>query len=74
MSYISGGQLIVLALLRLCTIFRYSRGNKEDELLPQFDDNTNHSDAKYDTLNEVLDDSMPEPGQSLEDDELIDDF
>lgn len=44
LSYVAGIQLIVLAVLRLFTIFRYSGAGKDEGLLPQYDD----SFDKYD--------------------------
>uniref|UniRef100_A0A336MKV8 CSON003011 protein n=1 Tax=Culicoides sonorensis TaxID=179676 RepID=A0A336MKV8_CULSO len=73
LSYVAGVQLIILALLRLCTIFKFKmRSTKEgdEDLLPQFDD----SYEKCDTLSEILDDSMPAPGHSLEDEEPLDEI
>ncbi|XP_058826643.1 uncharacterized protein LOC131686728 [Topomyia yanbarensis] len=65
LSPVAGGQLIALALLRLLTLCQFRSGGKDEELLTHFDE---HVD-KYDHLSDVLvDDSMPKPGQSLEDD------
>lgn len=44
LSYVAGVQLIILAILRLFTIFRYSGAGKDEGLLPQYDD----SFEKYD--------------------------
>lgn len=38
LSYVAGTQLIILAILRLFTIFRYSGVGKDEGLLPQYDD------------------------------------
>lgn len=38
LSYIGGVQLIILALLRMFTIFRTNIRGREDSLLPEFDD------------------------------------
>ena len=38
LSYIGGVQLIILALLRMFTIFRINIRGREDSLLPEFDD------------------------------------
>ncbi|KAG4071791.1 hypothetical protein HA402_011945 [Bradysia odoriphaga] len=70
LSYVAGIQLIILAILRLFTIFRYSGVGKDEGLLPQYDD----SFDKSDNLSEAVDDAMPEPGHSLEDEEAIDDI
>ncbi|XP_058458548.1 uncharacterized protein LOC131435072 [Malaya genurostris] len=65
LSPVAGGQLIALAMLRLLTLCQFRPGGKDDELLNQFEE---HVD-KYDHLSDVLvDDSMPKPGKSLEDD------
>ncbi|XP_038120691.1 uncharacterized protein LOC6051594 isoform X3 [Culex quinquefasciatus] len=70
LSHVAGGQLIALALLRLLTVCQFRAGGKDEELLNQFDE---HVD-KYDNLTDVLvDDSMPKPGQSLEDEDDEDD-
>ncbi|XP_053687103.1 uncharacterized protein LOC128736641 [Sabethes cyaneus] len=69
LSHVAGGLLIVLALLRLLTLCQFRPNGRDEELLNHFDD---HVD-KYDHLSDVLvDDSMPKPGQSLEDDGLGD--
>ncbi|XP_055530306.1 uncharacterized protein LOC129721582 isoform X2 [Wyeomyia smithii] len=66
LSHVAGGLLIVLALLRLLTLCQFRPGGRDEELLNHFDDHV----EKYDNLSDVLvDDSMPKPGQSLEDDE-----
>lgn len=39
LSYVAGIQLIILAILRLCTLFRFSGNIKSEGLLPQRDDN-----------------------------------
>ncbi|KAJ6640815.1 hypothetical protein Bhyg_05747 [Pseudolycoriella hygida] len=70
LSYVAGIQLIILAILRLFTIFRYSGVGKDEGLLPQYDDSLDKSD----NLSEAVDDAMPEPGHSLEDEEAIDDM
>ncbi|KXJ72490.1 hypothetical protein RP20_CCG017885 [Aedes albopictus] len=62
-----GGQLIALAMLRLLTLCQFRQGGKDEQLLNHFDE---HVD-KYDNLTDVLvDDSMPKPGQSLEDEDV----
>lgn len=67
LSHVAGGQLIALALLRLLTLCQFRQGGKDEQLLNHFDE---HVD-KYDNLTDVLvDDSMPKPGQSLEDDDV----
>lgn len=38
LSYVGGVQLIILALLRMFTIFRTDMRGREDSLLPEFDD------------------------------------
>jgi hypothetical protein len=38
LSYVGGVQLIILALLRMFTIFRINIRGREDSLLPEFDD------------------------------------
>lgn len=38
LSYVGGAQLIILALLRMFTIFRINIRGREDSLLPEFDD------------------------------------
>jgi Transmembrane protein family 72 len=40
LSYIGGVQLIILAMLRMLTVFRANVRGREDSLLPEFDDNT----------------------------------
>ncbi|XP_021697438.1 uncharacterized protein LOC5563737 isoform X1 [Aedes aegypti] len=66
LSHVAGGQLIGLAVLRLLTLCQFRQGGKDEQLLNQFDENVD----KYDNLTDVLvDDSMPKPGQSLEDDD-----
>lgn len=70
LSHVAGGQLIGLALLRLLTLCQFRPSGKDEQLLNHFDE---HVD-KYDNLTDVLvDDSMPRPGQSLEDDDIEDD-
>ncbi|KFB52899.1 AGAP006999-PA-like protein [Anopheles sinensis] len=70
LSHVAGGLLIGLALLRLLTMCKFRPHGKDDELLNHFDE---HVD-KYDNLSDVLvDNSMPEPGQSLEDEQDEDD-
>uniref|UniRef100_A0A182QS28 Uncharacterized protein n=1 Tax=Anopheles farauti TaxID=69004 RepID=A0A182QS28_9DIPT len=50
-------------MLRLLTVCKFRPHGKDDELLNHFDEHTD----KYDNLSDVLvDNSMPEPGQSLE--------
>ncbi|XP_029732421.1 uncharacterized protein LOC109406023 isoform X2 [Aedes albopictus] len=67
LSHVAGGQLIALAMLRLLTLCQFRQGGKDEQLLNHFDE---HVD-KYDNLTDVLvDDSMPKPGQSLEDDDV----
>jgi hypothetical protein len=39
LSYVAGAQVIMLAILRLFTIFQYQQSGKDDELLNQFDEN-----------------------------------
>ncbi|XP_065086663.1 uncharacterized protein LOC135708469 isoform X2 [Ochlerotatus camptorhynchus] len=69
LSHVAGGQLIGLALLRLLTLCQFRQSGKDEELLNHFDE---HVD-KYDNLTDVLvDDSMPKPGQSLEDEDEYD--
>ncbi|XP_058067142.1 uncharacterized protein LOC131216622 [Anopheles bellator] len=66
LSHVAGGLLIGLALLRLLTVCKFRPHGKDDELLNHFDE---HVD-RYDNLSDVLvDDSMPELGQSLEDED-----
>ncbi|XP_052897099.1 uncharacterized protein LOC128304018 [Anopheles moucheti] len=63
LSHVAGGLLIALAMLRLLTVCKFRPHGKDDELLNHFDE---HAD-KYDNLSDVLvDNSMPEPGHSLE--------
>uniref|UniRef100_A0A182SCZ1 Uncharacterized protein n=1 Tax=Anopheles maculatus TaxID=74869 RepID=A0A182SCZ1_9DIPT len=63
LSHVAGGLLIGLAMLRLLTVCKFRPHGKDDELLNHFDE---HAD-KYDNLSDVLvDNSMPEPGHSLE--------
>lgn len=38
LSYVGGMQLIILALLRMFTVFRARSREREDSLLPEFDD------------------------------------
>lgn len=38
LSYVGGVQLIVLAMLRMFTVFRARNREREDSLLPEFDD------------------------------------
>ncbi|XP_062542489.1 uncharacterized protein LOC134210456 isoform X2 [Armigeres subalbatus] len=71
LSHVAGGQLIGLALLRLLTLCQFRPGGKDEQLLNHFDE---HVD-KYDNLTDVLvDDSMPKPGQGLEDDNVEDEY
>uniref|UniRef100_A0A182YS57 Uncharacterized protein n=1 Tax=Anopheles stephensi TaxID=30069 RepID=A0A182YS57_ANOST len=63
LSHVAGGLLLGLAMLRLLTVCKFRPHGKDDELLNHFDE---HAD-KYDNLSDVLvDNSMPEPGHSLE--------
>ncbi|XP_041768022.1 uncharacterized protein LOC121591497 isoform X2 [Anopheles merus] len=63
LSHVAGGLLIGLAMLRLLTVCKFRPHGKDDELLNHCDE---HAD-KYDNLSDVLvDNSMPEPGHSLE--------
>lgn len=50
LSYVGGVLLIILALLRMFTIFRTNLRGREDSLLPEFDDQTD----KWVFLNEAL--------------------
>lgn len=68
LSYVAGAQLLVLAILRLCTIFRFNGNTKGEGLLPQYDDAFDKSDV----LSDGVDDSFPEACQNLEDEEAID--
>lgn len=38
LSYVGGVQLLILALLRMFTVFRTNVRGREDSLLPEFDD------------------------------------
>lgn len=53
LSYVAGSQLIMLAVLRIFTIFRMSPNAKDEGLLPEFDDNAEKYGVfmyKYDKL------------------------
>ncbi|XP_055607144.1 uncharacterized protein LOC129754906 [Uranotaenia lowii] len=66
LSHVAGGQLIALAAFRLALVCQFRYRGRDEELLSQLDE---HMD-KYDNLSDVLvDDSMPRPGQSLEDED-----
>lgn len=71
LCYVAGFQLIILALLRFLTIFRYrftaDDGYGDEDLLPHLDSTYD----KCDSLTEILDDSMPGPGQTLEDENTM---
>lgn len=72
LCYVAGFQLIILAMLRFLTIFRYQfttddDGYGDEDLLPQLD----NSYEKCDSLTEILDDSMPALGQTFEDDIVV---
>lgn len=40
LSYVAGIQLLILALLRMFTVFRTNVRGREDNLLPEFDEQT----------------------------------
>lgn len=40
LSYVGGVQLIILAILRMFTVFRTNIRGREDSLLPEFDEST----------------------------------
>lgn len=40
LSYVAGVQLLILALLRMFTVFRTNVRGREDSLLPEFDEQT----------------------------------
>ncbi|XP_055373451.1 uncharacterized protein LOC129606866 isoform X2 [Condylostylus longicornis] len=70
LSYVAGVFLIILAILRLCTIFKFSGNFKGDEgLLPQRDDFMDKSEAG---VTEGIDDSFPDICHTLEDEEPVD--
>ncbi|KAI9581448.1 hypothetical protein GQX74_012773 [Glossina fuscipes] len=67
LSYVAGILMILLALLRLCLIFRFTNNFKDEELLPQSDFDKIESDSNR------RDDGFVEIVPSLEEEEPIDD-
>ncbi|CRL02235.1 CLUMA_CG015374, isoform A [Clunio marinus] len=72
LSYVGGALLIILALLRMFTIFRIKIRGREDSLLPEFDEQHD----KYDILSDGVDDIAVHNNISshtpLEDEEALD--
>ncbi|TMW44933.1 hypothetical protein DOY81_009987 [Sarcophaga bullata] len=66
-NYVAGLLLILLAVLRLCLVFRFSNNSKDEGLLPQCDF------EKVESGPDIPEDGFIEIGPSLEDEEPIDD-
>lgn len=72
LSYIGGTQLIILALLRMFTVFRTNMRGREDSLLPEFDDPTDKYDTLSDGLEDIAVDNNMNTQTTLEDEEALD--
>ncbi|XP_031618334.1 uncharacterized protein LOC116337699 [Contarinia nasturtii] len=73
LSSVVGIQLLVLAILRLFTVFRYQSNTIKCESLLQKQPTNREYFEKLDNVSDVIDDSMPAHGRTLDGDELIDD-
>uniref|UniRef100_A0A1I8M816 Transmembrane protein 72 n=1 Tax=Musca domestica TaxID=7370 RepID=A0A1I8M816_MUSDO len=76
LSYVAGGLLILVAVLRLCLVFRFSNTISKDEgLLPQcdFENFTFVSFSRVDSGPDIAEEGFVEIGPSLDEDEALDD-
>ncbi|XP_070498620.1 uncharacterized protein [Chironomus tepperi] len=77
LSYVGGIQLIMLAILRMFTVFRTNIRGREDSLLPEFDESTDKYDILSDGLDDVTTDNnnttiLHKAQPTLEDEEALD--
>ncbi|XP_075163457.1 uncharacterized protein LOC142236092 [Haematobia irritans] len=67
LSYVAGILLILLAVLRLCLVFRFSNNAKDEGLLPQCDF------EKIESGPDIAEEGFIEIGPCLDEDEALDD-